>query len=270
MAGPQRSRAGRRLVLFATLSLSWRWAGRGGRARAIGALVMAAPFLFWTTNAAAYLSDTLVGALIFGFAICTRPEVGPSPLAANGRARTAARLELQSVLVDAAAADHRAGARSGCRCRAISPPINSAMSRACGSRSSSGCGQDPRNGTEEIITSYVSEAWPVSDAAVGGYTYVLEILTGIVGSRARWRTMPWLVMLFGLMIAPLGHHLDLLHHHPADRDRHLEHAGADRRGGDADPDPLFARRAARDAAVHAPAGEGRAELAARLPVRRYR
>ena len=44
---------------------------------------------------------------------------------------------------------------------------------------------DPKNGTEEIVTSWVSEAWPVSDAAVGGYTYALEILTGIVGSRAR-------------------------------------------------------------------------------------
>jgi len=67
-----------------------------------------------------------------------------------------------------------------------------------------GAADDPRNGTEEIITSSVSEAWPVSDAAVGGYTYLLEILTGIVGSRRRWRTMPWLVVLFGLMIAPLG------------------------------------------------------------------
>ena len=44
----------------------------------------------------------------------------------------------------------------------------------------------------------------MSDAAVGGYTYLLEIVTGIVGSRCRWRTMPWLVVLFGLMIAPLG------------------------------------------------------------------
>jgi hypothetical protein len=67
-----------------------------------------------------------------------------------------------------------------------------------------GSAANPRNGTEEIITSWVSEAWPVSDAAVGGYTYALEILTGLVGSRARWRTMPWLVVLFGLMIAPLG------------------------------------------------------------------
>jgi hypothetical protein len=67
-----------------------------------------------------------------------------------------------------------------------------------------GNASDPQNGTEEIITSAVSQAWPVPDAALGAYTYALEILTGIVGSRARWRTMPWLVLLFGLMIVPLG------------------------------------------------------------------
>jgi hypothetical protein len=39
---------------------------------------------------------------------------------------------------------------------------------------------------------------------VGALTYMLEILTGIIGSRRRWWTMPWLVVLFGLMIAPLG------------------------------------------------------------------
>jgi hypothetical protein len=63
---------------------------------------------------------------------------------------------------------------------------------------------DPRNGTEEIVTSWVSKAVPVSDAALGGYTYLLEILTGVVGSRPRWRTAPWLVLLFGMMIVPLG------------------------------------------------------------------
>lgn len=63
---------------------------------------------------------------------------------------------------------------------------------------------DPKNGTEEVITSALSKAFPLSDAALGGYTYLLEILTGLVGAKARWRTMPWLVVLFGLMIAPLG------------------------------------------------------------------
>jgi hypothetical protein len=64
--------------------------------------------------------------------------------------------------------------------------------------------EEGKNGTETIITSDVSKAWPVSDAAVGALTYLLEILTGAVGSRRRWRTMPWLVLAFGLMIVPLG------------------------------------------------------------------
>ena len=65
-------------------------------------------------------------------------------------------------------------------------------------------GPDPKNGTEEIITSSVSQAWPVSDAGLGAIVYMMEILTGVIGSQRRWRTMPWLVLLFGLMIAPLG------------------------------------------------------------------
>jgi hypothetical protein len=63
---------------------------------------------------------------------------------------------------------------------------------------------DGMNGTEEIVTSSVSEAWPVPDAGVGGLTYALEILVGAMGSARRWRTMPWLVVLFGVMIVPLG------------------------------------------------------------------
>ncbi|MGH8525891.1 MAG: vitamin K epoxide reductase family protein [Gammaproteobacteria bacterium] len=50
----------------------------------------------------------------------------------------------------------------------------------------------------------MSKAWPVSDAGLGAVTYMLEILTGIIGDKRRWRTMPWLVILFGIMIVPLG------------------------------------------------------------------
>jgi uncharacterized membrane protein len=60
------------------------------------------------------------------------------------------------------------------------------------------------DGTERVITSSVSRAWPVPDAGIGALTYMLEILTGFIGSRRRWRTMPWLVILFGVMIVPLG------------------------------------------------------------------
>ena len=190
-------------ILFATLSLSWRlrwarWATAG-----VGALVMAVPFLFWTTNAAAYLSDTLVGALIFALAVGSRPDVGPSPVAATSGPDTppgwsynpssmSQRLPIILLAVVGIEVSRYLAAYQLGHVEGVWEPFFA------------GSIADPRNGTEEIITSHVSEAWPVSDAAVGGYTYALEILTGIVGSRARWRTMPWLVLLFGLMIAPLG------------------------------------------------------------------
>lgn len=194
---------GAALILFAALSLSWRMSWARWASAAIGALVMAVPFLFWTYNPAAYLSDTLVGALIIGFAICTRPEIGPSPLAAlNGPAvppgwsynpsSWTQRLPIILLaLVGLQVSRYLAAYQLG-HVETVWEPFFA------------GASADPRNGTEEIITSSVSEAWPVSDAAVGGYTYALEIVTGIIGSRARWRTMPWLVLLFGLMIAPLG------------------------------------------------------------------
>jgi len=194
---------GAALLPLSLLSLSWRMAWARWACAAIGALVMAAPFLFWTANPAAYLSDTLVGALVFGFAVCTRPEIGPSPLAATegpevppgwiyNPSSWAQRLPiillaLVGLQVSRYLAAYQLGHIDG-----VWEPFFA------------GAAADPRNGTEEIITSHVSEAWPVSDAAVGGYTYALEILTGIVGTRRRWRTMPWLVVLFGLMIAPLG------------------------------------------------------------------
>jgi len=190
-------------ILFATLSLSWRLRWARWVTAGIGGLVMAVPFLFWTENPAAYLSDTLIGALIFGLAICSPPEVGPSPIAATYGPVTppgwsynpsswSQRLPIILLAIVGLEVSRYLAAYQLGHVDGVWEPFFA------------GSPADPQNGTEEIITSHVSEAWPVSDAAVGGYTYALEILTGIVGSRARWRTMPWLVLLFGLMIAPLG------------------------------------------------------------------
>ena len=190
-------------IVFATVSLNWnmRWA-RWATA-VVGALVMTAPFLFWTANGAAYLSDTLAGGLIFAFAVGSRPEVGPTPLAATTGPYTppgwsynpsmwSQRLPIILLAVVGLEVSRYLAAYQLGHVDGVWEPFFE------------GSIADPQNGTEEIITSHVAEAWPVSDAAVGGYTYALEILTGIVGSRARWRTMPWLVVLFGFMIAPLG------------------------------------------------------------------
>lgn len=194
---------GATLMLFATLALSVRIQWARWVCAAIGTLVMAVPFLFWTTNSAAYLSDTLVGALIFGLAVCLKPEPGPSAAAAmtgpiippgwtyNPSAWTQ-RLPIILMAITGVYISRYLAAYQLGHIPSVWEPFFQ------------GSATDPRNGTEEIIMSSVAKAWPVSDAAVGGYTYLLEILTGVIGSRTRWRTMPWLVILFGLMIAPLG------------------------------------------------------------------
>lgn len=59
-------------------------------------------------------------------------------------------------------------------------------------------------GTENVLTSDISKAWPVSDAGLGAFSYMLDAMMGYIGGTNRWRTMPWLVILFGILIIPLG------------------------------------------------------------------
>ena len=191
------------LMVAAGFALSWRAVWARWLCAGIGAAVMAAPFLWSTANAAAYLSDTLVGALIFGLAVCSKPEPGSSAVAALTGPRVppgwnynpsgwVQRLPIIGLaLLGLYVSRYLAGYQLGHIPGLWDPFFDGSVT-------------DPRNGTEEIVTSWVSTAFPVSDAALGGYTYLLEILTGLVGSRQRWRTAPWLVLLFGLMIVPLG------------------------------------------------------------------
>lgn len=59
-------------------------------------------------------------------------------------------------------------------------------------------------GTRAILTSGVSRMLPIPDAALGAIGYFADALTGVIGGRSRWRTMPWLVILFGIAVGPLG------------------------------------------------------------------
>ena len=60
------------------------------------------------------------------------------------------------------------------------------------------------NGTESIITSYVSKAWPIPDGALGAVVYMLELVMTWMGGKDRWRTMPWMVLALTFLIVPLG------------------------------------------------------------------
>lgn len=55
-----------------------------------------------------------------------------------------------------------------------------------------------------VLTSEVSRMWPVSDAGVGALAYTIEMLMAWMGDRRRWRTMPWMVSFFFLLVVPLG------------------------------------------------------------------
>lgn len=59
-------------------------------------------------------------------------------------------------------------------------------------------------GSETILHSWISKLLPISDAALGALSYLLDAVTGVIGGRTRYRTMPWMVILFGFAVGPLG------------------------------------------------------------------
>jgi len=60
------------------------------------------------------------------------------------------------------------------------------------------------NGTEKVLTSFISKTLPVPDALLGAFGYLLDGVTGIIGGTNRWKTKPWIVILFGFAVGPLG------------------------------------------------------------------
>ena len=60
------------------------------------------------------------------------------------------------------------------------------------------------DGTHQVLTSDVSKSFPVSDSLLGAFSYILDVLFGFAGDTKRWRTMPWVVIVFGILVIPLG------------------------------------------------------------------
>jgi len=59
-------------------------------------------------------------------------------------------------------------------------------------------------GSEQILNSPVSSLLPIPDALLGALGYLMDLVTGVIGGKARWRTMPWMVIIFGIAVGPLG------------------------------------------------------------------
>jgi hypothetical protein len=60
------------------------------------------------------------------------------------------------------------------------------------------------SGSRVILNSSISRVLPVPDAALGAFGYALDAVTGVIGGVKRYRTMPWVVIVFGIAVGPLG------------------------------------------------------------------
>lgn len=156
----------------------------------VGLWLLFAPLLFWAPEAAAYANDSLVGALLIAFALiipmgmqmkgaAVPPGWSYNPSTWPQRA-PAIVLAFVSFLI----ARYMAAYQLGYTKSAWDPFF--------------------AGGTQRVLTSDVSKAWPVSDAGLGAMTYMLEVLMGLMGDQRRWRTMPWMVAGFGVVVVPLG------------------------------------------------------------------
>jgi uncharacterized membrane protein len=60
------------------------------------------------------------------------------------------------------------------------------------------------DGSRRVLTSGASRVLPIPDAALGAIGYLADAVSGAIGGRHRWRRMPWIVVLFGVAVGPLG------------------------------------------------------------------
>jgi nucleoside-diphosphate-sugar epimerase len=189
------------VMLFGALSLSPRFAWAQWANAVTGAWLLLAPLVFWATSAAAYANDTLVGALVIAFAILVpmMPGMSMAGMMDNSDlppgwtycpSTYLQRLPIVALaVVGLLISRHLAAYQLGHIPTAIEPFFS---------------GSHGLNGTETIITSTVSKAWPIADGGLGAVSYMAEILMGVMGDRRRWRTMPWMVAMFGIVVVPLG------------------------------------------------------------------
>jgi hypothetical protein len=60
------------------------------------------------------------------------------------------------------------------------------------------------DGSRTILHSALARLLPIPDASLGALAYALEVVFGVLGGTARWRTAPWLVLGYGAIVGMLG------------------------------------------------------------------
>ncbi|MBW3669777.1 MAG: vitamin K epoxide reductase family protein [Actinobacteria bacterium] len=183
------------LMAFAALSLDARRYWSRWAACLVGVWLMFAPLVFWAPDEAAYLNGVLVGALVVALTVLIPEMPGMPAIMKPGPERPPGwsynpSSWLQRTPVIALGwlgfffARLMAAYQFGYIDNLWDPFFG--------------------DGTEQILDSDISMAWPVSDAGLGVFAYTLEALMGYMGGTDRWRTMPWMVTFFGFLVIPLS------------------------------------------------------------------
>lgn len=55
-----------------------------------------------------------------------------------------------------------------------------------------------------LLETWVSNLLPIPDAFLGALGYLADAVAGVIGGRGRWKTMPWIVVVFGFFVGPFG------------------------------------------------------------------
>lgn len=181
--------SGAAVILFSALAMRHAWAA--WTVCGVGLWVMSAPLLFWASNAAVYNNDLLIGALLVTFAVIV-PQLGrdvPGSGAPPGWSyNPSGWVQRLGIVFLAMAGFFLSRYMAAFQLGHIVYPWDPFFGES----------------TRRVLTSDISKAFPVSDAGLGALSYLLDALAGLIGGRRRWRTMPWMVVLFGFFIIPPG------------------------------------------------------------------
>ncbi len=190
--------SGALVIVLAMLSLSARpmfklwspWANS-----LVGVWLIFAPLIFWAP-AAAYSNDTLIGALVVVFAILAPGmpmapgmSMEPGPDVPPGWSYNPSSWPQRAPIIALALLGFF-----------LSRQMTAFQLQHIPSLADPFFGL----GTQRVLTSKVSRAFPIPDAGLGAVAYMVEFLMGFMGDKRRWRTMPWMVTFFGILVVPLG------------------------------------------------------------------
>ena len=180
------------LIFFGLLSMKYRYRAWIWGGCAVGVWLQFAPLAFWAQEPVIYVNDTLIGVLAIAFCVLVplRPrelELGPD-IPPGWTYNPSSWHQRVPVILFAIVGWFIARYMTSYQLHYIHYVWDPFFGM----------------GTEKVITSMISQEFPVPDAGLGALAYSLEAILGAKGGPRRWHTMPWLVVFFGILVVPVG------------------------------------------------------------------